>query len=156
MDKEKNRINILNNMVINHEVLLLLKEDSRYENLINQSPKPNLYNTFSTLILKKQVDSTKKLLQIKDQRLRNLIRTKQGCCGLKSQVKMPNILSSHECKLKTDKENYKGTLNISSNGLIFDESTWFFQGLQLIIPQNDIKDFGSKTVNEQEGVEIIT
>ena len=30
LEKERNRITILNNMVINHEVLLLLKEDSRY------------------------------------------------------------------------------------------------------------------------------
>ena len=30
LEKEKNRINILNNMNINHEILLILKEDSRY------------------------------------------------------------------------------------------------------------------------------
>ena len=51
--------------------------------------------------------------------MRNLIRPKQGCCGIKSEVVKVNILTHHDCKLKTDKEKYKGTLNISSNGLIF-------------------------------------
>jgi len=52
-----------------------------------------------------------------------------------------NILSHHDCKLKTEKDKYPGTINISSNGLIFEESTWFFEGLMLIIPQNDITFF---------------
>lgn len=53
LDKEKNRINILNNMNINHEILLILKEDSRYETLLNECPKPNLYSTFVSQIQKK-------------------------------------------------------------------------------------------------------
>lgn len=35
LEKEKNRINILNSMNSNHEILLILKDDSRYESLIN-------------------------------------------------------------------------------------------------------------------------
>lgn len=49
-------------------------------------------------------------------------------------------------------------LNVSSNGLIFEESTWnpFAEGLQLIIPQTDIISFDTRTVEEKEVVEIGT
>lgn len=156
LEKEKNRISILNNMNINHEILLILKEDSRYENLLNECPKPNLYSTFLSLIQKKEVDEAKILLQKKDQRLKSMVRPKQGCCGVHSVVVKLNILTHHDCRLQTESDNYKGVLNISSNGLIFEESTWFSEGLQLIIPQNDIKFFDVRTLDEQEVVEIET
>lgn len=84
LEKEKNRMTLLNNMNIQHEILLILKEDSRYENLLNECPKPNLYATFASEIKKKEVEETRILLQKKDQRLKNMIRPKQGCCGIKS------------------------------------------------------------------------
>lgn len=155
--KEANRTTILNNLNINHEILLILKEDSRYENLLNECPKPNLYTTFISLIPKKEVDETKILLQKKDQRLKNMIRPKQGCCGIRSEVIKLNILAHHKCRLRTDQGGkHKGVLNISSNGLIFEESMFFFEGLQLIIPQTDIKFFDLRTLDEKELVEIGT
>jgi hypothetical protein len=50
-----------------------------------------------------------------------MIRPKQGCCGIKSEVVKLNILAHHKCKLRTEKGGkHKGVLNISSNGLIFE------------------------------------
>jgi len=86
-----------------------------------------------------------------------MIRPKQGCCGIKSEVIKLNILAHHKCKLKTEKGGkHKGVLNISSNGIIFEESMFFFEGLQLIIPQTDIKFFDVRTLDEKEVVEIGT
>jgi hypothetical protein len=87
--------------------------------LLNECPKPNLYSTFQSRIKKKEYEDTKILLQKKENRLKNMIRSKQGCCGIKSEPIKLNILSSHECKLIT-KEKYKGVLNISALGLIFE------------------------------------
>jgi hypothetical protein len=117
--------------------------------LLSECPKPNLYSTFASSIPKKEVEETKILLQKKDQRLKNMIRPKQGCCGIKSEVVKLNILAFHKCTLKTESDKYGGMLNISSNGLIFEENTWVFEGLQLIIPQTDIKFFDVRTLDDK-------
>jgi hypothetical protein len=61
-----------------------LKEDSRYETLMTECPKPILYTSFQSLAKKKEYDETKKLLQMKENRLKNMIRSKKGCCGVTS------------------------------------------------------------------------
>jgi len=124
LEKEKNRMTILKEINIDSEVLLILKEDSRYEMLLNECPKPNLYTTFQTRIKKKEYEDTKILLQKKENRLKSMIRSKAGCFGIKSEAIKINILSSHKCKLISSNVKYKGTLSISSTGLIFEESSW--------------------------------
>ena len=55
---------------------------------------------------------------MKENRLKNMIRSKKGCCGITSEPVKQNILSEHECKLIAA-EKLKGLLNITSTGLIF-------------------------------------
>jgi hypothetical protein len=122
--------------------------------LLNECPKPNLRATFQTLIKKKEYDQTKILLQKKENRLKNMIRSKPGCFGIKSEPVKVNILSSHKCKLISGNTKYKGTLSVSSTGLIFEESSWnpFYENLQLMIPQSDIVAFEGKRSEEREVV----
>jgi len=76
-----------------------------------------------------------------------MIRSKQSCCGIKSEAIKLNILSSHECII-LDKCKYDGILNVSPSGLIFEETSWnpFKDSLQLMIPQTDIQSFDTKTI----------
>lgn len=83
-----------------------------------------------------------------------MIKPKLGCCGMKSEVIKQKVHSQHDCKLRSIKEKYKGTLNISELGLIFEENSWnpFAEGLQLVIPQSDIKSFDIKQFQQKEVV----
>ncbi len=139
---------------VDSEIVIILKEDTRYENLMNECPKPNLYSTFQSLAKKKEYDETKKLLQMKENRLKNLIRPKQGCCGITSEPIKHNVLSEHKCKLIIGDKKQKGILNITSTGLIYEEITWnpFSDALRLMIPSNDINSFDTKVVNEKESI----
>ena len=85
-----------------------------------------------------------------------MLRPRRGCCGITSSEPVKkNVLSSHKCKLLAQ-ESCKGELYISAQGLIFEESTWFSDGLRLVIPQSDINKFDTKRVGEKEVVEIGT
>lgn len=46
LEKEKIRVDILRGLNVDSEIILILKEDSRYEMLMNECPKPNLYASF--------------------------------------------------------------------------------------------------------------
>jgi hypothetical protein len=48
---------------------------------------------------------------------------KMSCCGMKSEIVKQDILSTHECKLITDKK-IKGILKISTLGVIFEERSF--------------------------------
>ena len=61
--------------------------------LLNECPKPNLYITFQSLVKKHKYDETKRLLQEKENTLKNMMRTKKGCCGMKSEPIKDNVLS---------------------------------------------------------------
>lgn len=92
--------------------------------LMNECPKPNLYASFQSLTKKKEYDEAKSLLQKKENRLKGMIRSKQGCCGISSEPIKHDIRSEHSCKLVVNGKKTKGTLNIAASGLIFEETTW--------------------------------
>lgn len=135
--------------------MLILKEDSRYEMLLNECPKPTLYTNFQSKIKKKEYEETRRLLQLKEVRQKNMLKPRKGCCGITSEPVKHNILSSHKCKLVAE-EKCKGELCVSAQGLIFEESTWFSDGLRLVIPQSDINRFDTKKLGDRDAVEIGT
>lgn len=88
--------------------------------LMNECPKPNLYATFQSLAKKKEYDETKRLLQMKENRLKGMIRSKQGCCGITSEPIKHNVLSQHPCKLLANGQKAKGLIHVTSAGVIFE------------------------------------
>ena len=88
---------------------------------------------------------------MKESRQKNMLKPKKGCCGITSEAVKRNILSSHKCRLVTE-DKCKGELFVSAQGLIFEESTWFSDGLRLVIPQSDINRFDTKKIGERDAV----
>jgi len=99
-----------------------------------------------SLINKSEFEDTIILLKKKESRLKNMIKPKLGCCGIKNEVIKQRVHSQHDCKLRDKTKKYKGVLTISYLGLIFEENNWspFSEGLQLVIPHNYIKAFEVK------------
>ncbi len=60
---------------------------------------------------------------MKENRLKNMIRSRKGCCGITSQPIKNNVLSEHDCKLIVS-QKMSGILNVTSTGLIFEQKTW--------------------------------
>lgn len=126
--------------------------------LMNECPKPDLYASFQSLAKKKEYDETKRLLQMKENRLKGMIRSRQGCCGVTSEPIKRDVLSQHKCKLVANDHKAKGVLNVTASGLIFEELTWnpFADALRLAVPQTDIHSFDTRTLNDREVVEVGT
>jgi len=56
---------------------------------------------------------------MKEQRLKGMIQTKAGCCGVTSELVKRDIRSEHSCKLVTNNQKAKGTLHVTASGLTF-------------------------------------
>ena len=64
-EKEKMRLEILQKINIDNEIISVIKEDSNYEVLFNEPLKPKLFENFESQIEKGKYEETKKVLHKK-------------------------------------------------------------------------------------------